>query len=721
MALLTVARYMQDRFLPSASVAESALALLANQEVLASPLLLDSVLTPLPSMGQAYVAHPHFNYVVLAGPRGSGKSTIVRTIEYVKNSGLPPSLLAQYPKMPAIATYYLDVRKYDERIRVGKDPSAMHPVCEVLHELIREQIVGPLDNMSKSMETKVERFERDLSEFELHSRMTNECILFDDMLRKRLGSVGMKSVQKRRNAVEKDSRLADLRFEAERSYLLLRGDHKLAVLLRFLAEKGHSCHIIVDNLDRFSSRLQAAVDKVALNKANTHANAFFTIPLRSGNVDRLSTSAHENPREVIWIAGPRSIGGEVRPDAASTETGISVAEVSATSGAGTATKLANYTAIATRRIRLFQRCLETQSLQVYIAAHVDPELRRIGVGDSERHVKEILDAFLGRDDRFRSVLSLTANTVLQWHNYSIRGSLAQMADLMALTIQGQDQFFGRPEGYERRFERRDFVSILYRQMIFGESAGGRSGFTLVKVFREEVVPSEGSVRFPRLRLLQLLSQNGGRMRWSEICHWFELEGYGSDTILGCLVDLARGRGWESEGLIRVDGIQDLPTWFDSAKEMQISEPTSTPLLRGNREVKLRSAGRLFMRNIVPSVEYLFWCALEVDSLPNVLNQRGQISEQMILRDEYRAKVALKFIEQELLPAARAEVRTSSGQVDPQRVSKFAKDLAPTEFGGDYKFIKAALSNIRRFIDEADPPFAEEVALIATVARLRKHL
>ena len=722
-ALLLLAEFMVENFMPSHDDTIEGLGKLAEKDD--PELFEDRVLTPVPSMGVAFATHPHFRYMVLAGPRGSGKTTIARTIEFAINGELESGdddsetetyFLRDYPdSVPELRSYYLDVTDHDARIKAGPDPAVMHPICEVLHETILERIleVDGESELSDERRERIRSFERDLEEFQLSSGMTVDCTAYARAVEAVLGVVDAKNPNARKEAVASSERLQEKREAARDSFHRLRGDHKLSVLLQFLESLGHNCHMIIDNIDRYSSRLQVNVDEVVLDKANTHKNAHFVVPLRNANRGNLTTTAHERPREEVLVMGPRTTGGEPHGVPEGSDEEGEVDEEQAARNA--AAKLMVYTAITVRRLRMLQRAIEETELGAYVEEHVLPELNLLNYDSVDHFVRELIRAVLGQDLRFRPLLRPTGNEILQWHNYSIRGSLAQLADLIALTMHGQDQFFRRPRGSSRRFHPRDFQTMCYRQMVFAETPGGRAGFPLVQVFKEDMLP-KGAVRFPRLRMLQLLSSHGGKMPWGSMRHWFEQEGYPEDVLLGYLVELSSGRGWESEGLLRVDGILDLQKWHNS--------PEANEGLSGSRPVRLRSSGRLFMRSVIPSVEYLFWHALEEDRLPHVLSASGDISEAMVLDESYRVKVALSFIRAKLNPAAKKELQIHgvSGKKKEKRARRrrelFEKDLAPAELGSDFRFVLSALANIETFIEEAEPSYSDADELLSQVQALR---
>ena len=283
--------------------------------------------------------------------------------------------------------------------------------------------------------------------------------------------------------------------------------------------------------------------------------------------------------------------------------------------------------------------------------------------------------------------------------------------------------FPRPLGTEvgSPADVRDLHNIMLRHMILQEAPGGREGFPLLNVFDDRRGQS-GGLRYPSLRVLQLLSARGGELRWGTIRDWFAQEGLDAETLTACLLKLCASRGWESEGLIRVDGIADLHDWHDAEHR---AHPDQEPLLGSHRMVRLRSSGRLFMSTVVKSVEYLFWCALDAQRIDSDLLPFGrsdEISASDVDSDEFRARVALAFIEAEIEPAVVAEVY---GQATAQeRLELLDNDLAPAEFQNDFNLATACATVLLAFVRQAPTGAIENPALLisradAVIRRMRR--
>lgn len=293
-----------------------------------------------------------------------------------------------------------------------------------------------------------------------------------------------------------------------------------------------------------------------------------------------------------------------------------------------------------------------KSLEATNALGVAKRVDRDSFGNFFDRVLKLLDLMIYdmfRDDEpdedFRQDNSEFIRALNDWHNGSLREcglSLATFASDILQDKQHMHELRFLFESAEINSEedargrraalRRITRSLLYRHLLFWSTppADPEHPPENVMVFGGNYEPTEPPLHFLRLRILQYLCRRQ-RMRATvaEIRRDLQRLGAERERIDAALQDLAVKRTQDDAGLVRIEGVSDVP---------------GTGKIRGGAIVQLLQAGRFLATELYVTAEYLFWSAVHTEAAFEQAEVPREVTSLTIQSDAFRTNVATRFLE-----------------------------------------------------------------------------
>ena len=265
-----------------------------------------------PGVADFYAVNPTDRYLVVAGPRGSGKSTLVRTVEYLDNghifgvtrtSGTHP--LKEWPAVPSMRTFHIDLKLNEHRLALEPGNDTQRPVCDLIFEVLMDELLQPLRaKRSASLKSSIDDFERRFHEYVLFSGATAKLREFNKIARARVGARRYGDKKACLRAIAADDDLSAAKRAALNDFATAQGTARLRVLIDFLDDLGHHPTVILDNADRFGRRLHRELNREILLIVSNAQNLRVVLPLRNSSLPSLG-AAGETSRTTVYALGRR--------------------------------------------------------------------------------------------------------------------------------------------------------------------------------------------------------------------------------------------------------------------------------------------------------------------------------------------------------------------------------------------------------------------------------
>jgi len=638
---------------------------------------------------------------VLSGPRGSGKSTIMMRTAHELADHLGQRDRLSLVDLPARSVHYVNLKRFGPTLRHGETEGAepnYEKVFGVLYRSLIDQLLDDSDPTPAVREAQ-KAFGSAWKSYRLRHSPVHHLLWEEARLRGL--EVDMDPVQ----LIQEDSELSRLAIEADR---VLGDDEpaRLEVLLGFLAEEyGHHCVFLIDNVDRFSRGLHLELAKRLQELTHSGVDVSAVLSVRTSNLlgilDRPTGDA-----TMVVVELPGELGALVAEKAHGGDPVLRNVEQEGTGPGGGVGRdhLTFVSSVFNNRMNVLAKAVSRDPDGLsYRDEVLADELNTAGFSSLDgfldlcRETVEDLDPHDGASWLSTHVL------LLEWHNHSLRSALAHLFDVASCALTGQDPLLPRPKGLETQLDIHDFRSLLWRHLVFGERRVPKEPQLLNVFSGDHLVPD--TVRFQRLKVLQYLA-NADEPCFRDLVNFFANLGIDRDSLEAQLQVCARSHGFESDGLVSLD-LRDpgAPIELDTV-------------------VSLRPAGYLFVRRLAVSCEYLFWCAMltvtdDWSRFPHHLCEED-LTEAVVLDDDFRAALATEYIEHFLIPAAKAEL-TPVGAHPEELELRVARFERLGTFGRDRThFVPvAACRSLLGFVQHADMPRTRREEHIQRLRRLQE--
>lgn len=669
-------------------------------------------------------------YAVLRGPRGSGKSTLLRHYCRSENGdeGVAEVLVIN-PRSAQTSVFYIDLKR-SEKILLDRAVGE-HRVCEVVYSRLTNRFLGAgtEDELSNEQLAAVRDTGSAWDEFVFRHSPSHKKLL-ESIGRDRVRENRDESLWEIANTEHRALiRTLDIDFAKQPAEIRLR------LFLEFLHNVyGHVPVVLIDNVDRYTIPLHSTLNRTVSRIAHSpDVDVRFVLAMRNSTA-KVILDQHEEERDgMIYsiIVGDQEdlIAKDLLDDSRWNEFDELVSMSSPPKGQTGMLSDGFFSGVVVRRLRALESFIESTDRDQFSDGTASlPSATQ--VSDLGLKVVELL--LRHRNEHTHLGFK---QTLLRWHNYSIRSALAHQFRIYSSITTGFDVLFPSPLGApETRFTEpsaHDFRTLIWRHIIFGDSRtlAEPTGVTPNLVDRQ--VHGKLMMPFPTLIILQYISH-------TESCDLGKLRGamlqFGIQrgVVDSALDGLTASRGFETEGLVGVDGTVYRPTDEQEWEEMERLGRRSVGELKDSRAVKLRPAGRFFLQWIAPSCEYLFWCAMLTEDrrgIDIVQRAAGDVEkdESLIARDWFRATVAVDYLCEVVAPIEleflESNLRLSKDSADHFR-RKLASLTKTAEWHGEWSYVARASRGLSGFVRSAAPdemPSSRRRYIDERIAALRLKL
>ena len=602
-------------------------------------------------------------YRVIHGVRGSGKSTMLSALWLESLRVLNANSHLETPDLRGYSAHYINLRAYGSTVRRPEtrdsgrnggghqnadNASTPHRVCGIVFRHIFEWVF-PITELLSNGDDEIDvdpLIAWDIHKFHTsaHYSPVREMVY---RLKRQTGHT-LESILYGDVGSEKFLRSLE---DADQAFSLDEDD-QLKTLLRYLAERNHVPIVFIDNVDRYGNRLSLELDRTLLELCSSDVSLSAFVAMRTSAFQRLPTDASDATRQAFPLGvstrdllRPSDTAGgggliEQLPKPKTQDERPPVVDEELSEDRDSELRDEMLLAIAHRRFDFLKTFLLSEPVLSYTRDTVDAELLDIGIQSLDEYFRLCLEA---ARSQLRNFDALDAKWILlQWHNYSIRSCLAHLIDIMTVTISGQDPLFPAAQSVAATEaataeDVHELRSLMWRHLIFAEQKIGSEAETCIDLL--SAYPQVGGdipLSFPHLRVLQVIS-NSGSVTWRTLIRTFEDLNLQDEVLLANILhSLSSSRGYESEGLVRVD----------------IAPSRLNARMPDDTLIKTRVAGRFMLRRLLRSCEYIFWSAMSVESprLRDRMDISGTINEATAVEDAYRATVAARFVEFVVCPA-----------------------------------------------------------------------
>lgn len=657
-------------------------------------------------------------YIALVGPRGGGKSAIVHDCARRLRAMHGEFELLPLSPVPTHSVHLVDLTRYGQRIRHLPPEGSRRNVCNILYDVLFRALVGTGANRDRPglsdlvTRWRVYRFEHAAPYQSLFRAYVDDGLDAPEAYERCLAER------------PDDLRSADLLFNDDEF------DGKFEILLEFASSIPHTPIFLIDNIDRYSKRLHEELNQRVQHLANRGLNVRFIVSFRA--------SSYRNLRRQNQIDGSTTLIQLVGQDNGFLPTETDDLVTNATDGDAVDSYAEDamrieisdglYKAILTRRMNAVRTFLglfpiedasdppsgletvhEDISLLTQLSSMTSDEISAMGLAnfaDFEKRVARLLSA---------SIRNYTAldprQTMLRWHNYSIRSALAQHFEELSYSLSGFDPLFPHPvgvlgpEGPEAT--EHDYRTMLWRHMVTSRTSEG--AIEVVGDVFNEVRSERVPVFFPKLKLLQLLCHHG-ELSMSDVKLRMGNIGFTDTTITAAITTLRQSRGFESGGFIRADAPEELVA----------------SALDDETTIKIRPAGRYFVSHLVPSCELLFWAAMTTHfskawriDIKEITGGRTSIDPELVASDAFRCTVALRFVRYWILPRCALEAEMEAFDEDRRsaQIQHFEADFTSLETSGRWFLPFQMVRRLRGFVLKSGIPVEDRKRLLGSIGEL----
>ncbi len=240
-----------------------------------------------------------------------------------------------------------------------------------------------------------------------------------------------------------------------------------------------------------------------------------------------------------------------------------------------------------------------------------------------------------------------------WCNGSLRNLSIHVFRYISSLIVGEDPYYSIKSilsSYNSRPNRRVLRSFIYKKMMCGNSAlYSREHSPGINVFRSLNRANEGpfDIFFPEHKLICYLERQDRVVSYGEVCEDFIELGISQKKVFEALIRLNSARDRDQLGFVQIDRNED---------HLKANMSPETPIL-------LLPAGRFFINTLSTSCEYLFWCAMDT-SLDYVFEEfigapTGYTKRKYIelMTDETKSLIAVEFMRRSLIPKFIQEIKS----------------------------------------------------------------
>lgn len=399
------------------------------------------------------------------------------------------------------------------------------------------------------------------------------------------------------------------------AYLRSRGEIRMFDVLTHLSEQEQKICLLIDNLDQMSSAFQSAVGEHLGRLTRGGAGPLFSAitALRPENIQRTLANLGGVEADVVEL---------------------NLEDLSPETSAVDGDRLGR---IAERRLDFLRRYPMDaffEERQIRRSA----QLRRLGsTAKLREHLAEL-------NDFIRVVLTgdrLMSQALYYWHNGSVRHSLMSAASVVEAVLLDQPDVMGlneaqqfssllrrtslreAPDSRRARSGLRVARSVVYRHLLFSEYTADRpSSGHPVSLLLSQTSPKSGACPYPELVILASVERGGGKMTLKHLEDDLHQMGIAFDESSLAITRLSARRVSDDEGFIRIIDGHD-------------------------QEAQLTLAGRFLYQRLLPTCEYLFWCAAARYG-PSAVSPESKRPEGF--GDEsYRIETVHRFLEKRVIP------------------------------------------------------------------------
>ncbi len=361
---------------------------------------------------------------------------------------------------------------------------------------------------------------------------------------------------------------------------------------------------------------------------------------------------------------------------------------------------------------------ETVEIAADVGSSLNKDAETLGLS-SLRHCVNLLWVQIYRvyademsDDRELGKSSNGLLDLLRWHNGSIRSAGTHVCYLAASLLLGSDRIFANADRtIDKAVAARDSKNIFYRSMILGPRTPPESPAAPLVYNGDEPAAHGPTPPFQRYLLLRRLERAPDGVTMDQLVIEFENIGLQYDALCHHLVELSCPRGFESEGMLRIEGGQSVHGRVSGLTTDELSISTDS-------RIYLRLSGKWFLRALVRSVEYLFWSAFYDDEEMEVgpelerlglldPSRENRLTPEMIRDDEVRVLVAAMYLRHVLFSRSVRYISDLSASSGRRQQSGFAaRSVLRPFYGNNYEAgneIVALIGQIRAFVRKMDRP------------------